>query len=206
VIETFKERLRALDRDSESGQAMVEFVLVFPVQLFLTVGIIQFAFIAHAYLVVGQAAFMGARAAAVADMSTGITPGRAAERQVARTVALLTTGNPNTTVGEAGAVNPPAGEMQWSAQAASGTGTTGTFGFNDNRAQEAYGLLARSRAPFAQEERQGEYWSCEVVFNYMVLVPIVMPVGSGPTINGRRTFRIQRVGYIATPWKMAPIN
>ena len=40
--------------DDDSGQAMVEFVLVFPVQLLLSLLILQFCFVAHAHLVVEQ--------------------------------------------------------------------------------------------------------------------------------------------------------
>jgi Flp pilus assembly protein TadG len=183
-------RLRRLNEDSESGQAMVEFVLVFPMQLLLTVGIIQFAFIAHAYMVVGQAAFMGARAAAVADVN-GMSPQAAAKRQVARTVALLTTGS----AGVAGGTIPADGKLEW-------TASVGRYGFNDDRAREAYRLLNT----IGIDDGDGEYWSCDVTFNYVVLVPMVIPIGSGMLEpgTGRPTFRIQRVGYVATPWRTSP--
>ncbi len=193
MIQALKERLRRLDQDSESGQAMVEFVLVFPIQLLLTVGIIQFAFIAHAYIVVGQAAFMGARAAAVADMS-GLSAQAAAERQVARTVALLTTGGS----GIDGTI-PDNGQLQWTAN------TGPSYGFSPERAKEAYSLLN----PIGMHDGQSQYWSCSVTFNYVVLIPMVIPPtvlepGDPAPVTGRPTFRIQRVGYVATPWRVAP--
>ena len=51
----------------EKGQAIVEFTLVFPVQLLFTLGIMQYALIYNAKIVTEYAAFAAARAAAVYD-------------------------------------------------------------------------------------------------------------------------------------------
>jgi hypothetical protein len=52
-------------RRCASGQAMLEFVLVFPVFLLLVLGIIQFAELSNAHQVVNYASYMAARAAIV---------------------------------------------------------------------------------------------------------------------------------------------
>ena len=52
-------------RDDEDGQAMTEFILIFPLQLFITLCIMQLSLIYTARLVVNYAAFNAARAACV---------------------------------------------------------------------------------------------------------------------------------------------
>ena len=68
---------------------MVEFGLVFPVQLLLTLAIIQFAYLAHAHMVVSQAAFQAARAGAVADVGVAPADRREAIRLAGSLGALL---------------------------------------------------------------------------------------------------------------------
>lgn len=67
LIAALTRRLSALARSEESGQAMTEFVIVFPVQLLVIAAILQFALFNNAALVVNHAAFKSARAALVAD-------------------------------------------------------------------------------------------------------------------------------------------
>jgi hypothetical protein len=202
-------RMLALHRD-ESGQAMVEFVLVFPVQLLLSLTILQFAFIAHAHLVVEQAAFMAARAAAVADVpSSPVTPQKAAERIAARTCAALTSGEaPEGTAGAGG------DELAWS-------GESEGRRFNDARQREAYAHLQDPVGggsmvkvmPYPQEA----YVACEVSFDYVMLIPVAnhlfakLQEGSIQEgyndisrARGRTCYRIKRVSFIPTPWTRAP--
>ena len=54
-------------RRDERGQVVVEYAIVFPIQLLLTLGIIQVAHIFVAKHIVGYAAFCGARAAIVGE-------------------------------------------------------------------------------------------------------------------------------------------
>lgn len=63
----------------ERGTAMVEFVLIFPVQFIFILGIMQLSLIYVGAIVVNQAASAAARAALVADL-TPETPQAAAER------------------------------------------------------------------------------------------------------------------------------
>jgi len=59
-----KKRLRDLG-DDEDGQALTEFILIFPLQLFITLCIMQLSLLYSAKLVVNYAAFNAARAAVV---------------------------------------------------------------------------------------------------------------------------------------------
>lgn len=65
--------LRRFWNDRDSGQAAVEFAIAFPIQLFITFGLMQLVLIAIACLMVNYASFASARAALV-----GEDPARAA--------------------------------------------------------------------------------------------------------------------------------
>jgi hypothetical protein len=220
MIERLKERFRHLAREEESGQAMVEFVLVFPIQLFLTLVILQFAFLAHAHVVVSQAAFMGARAAAVYEGVSDLTPEEAAKREVARHVALLTTGG--SAIGGGISLTPET-ELRWPIEG------NRTNGFSPDRAREAYQLISGGRTapndgPLLNRNRSSPGWlACDVTFDYVMEVPVANRVlaamdtapGARPAApagtyaapgGGQRytTFRVRRVGWIATPWTEGP--
>jgi Flp pilus assembly protein TadG len=62
-------RTRRLHFVDESGQAIVEFVLVLPILAMLFVGIWQFGVAFHDYLTITDAARVGARAAAVSRVA-----------------------------------------------------------------------------------------------------------------------------------------
>jgi len=190
-------RLRRMLTDDESGQAMVEFVLVFPMQLLLTLAIIQFAFIVYAHIVVGQAAFLGARAAAVADMMP-IDPQQAATRVVARTVGVLT---PNGTDGTAVPTKDVTHPLTWYSSG-------GRYGFPELRQQEAYGLLKRVGV---RQDRANAYVSCDVEFDYVMHIPVANHFFAKLAANfgrsrglGLTVFPVRRVGFIAVPWASAP--
>lgn len=190
MIAALRSHLQQLAKDSESGQAMVEFVIVFPMQIFLTLVIIQFAYIAHAHIVVSQAAFLGARSAAVSDMQ-GLTYDQAGRRAAARTCALLTSGG-----GGVSGVIPPKGELDW-------TNKDGRYGFDPARQREAYGLLT------TKTRNDDGYVVCDVTFDYIMEIPIgnhlFAPFSDSPGAKGFTTFRVHRVGFVATPWAKQPV-
>jgi len=197
VTAWIRNELARLARDTESGQAMVEFVLVFPVQLFLTLAIIQYAFLCHAQTVVGQAAFLGARAAAVSDGMENVSPIQAAERVAARTVGVLTSGVDGPGRGDA-----VKDRLRWRAG-------NKPYGYSRAREEEAYTLLSVSLHPGGDPEAAGQgYVACEVRYDYLLQVPVAnhffAKVGSSTprTSNGKdwTTFTIRRVGFVATPW------
>ncbi len=95
-------RFRELARSQESGMVMTEFAIVFPVQLFLSMLIFQFALINIAHVIVNHAAFMSARAVLVADDSpesggpTGVGTDRAElfyANEAAATITATIAGN-----------------------------------------------------------------------------------------------------------------
>ncbi|MCA8921605.1 MAG: pilus assembly protein [Planctomycetes bacterium] len=197
--------MKELDRDRESGAAMIEFVIVFPIQLTLTLLIMQFALLAHAHTVVQQAAFMGARAAAVSDGfdSAGAVPELAARRIAARTLVVLTNSD------GAKAPNVPAGsadvptDLQWSGKSAP---------FSAGRTNQAYTHLNVEVAHSQHLVR------CLVEYDYVMTIPVANRILSRKLFtNGflflmsgdfndasiqrtRPCYRIQRIGYIPTPW------
>lgn len=216
MIDRLRNLLSGLHRD-ESGAAMVEFVVVFPIQLFLSLSILQFAFVAHAHLVVEQAAFMGARAGAVADCEVdgGHTDvagwraagKRAAEKVAARTVGVLTSGE------SPAAGSPPSTQaLEWQ------QGDGGKRGFTGARQQEAFAHLDVKFEPYPDER----YVSCEVTYDYTMMIPVAnhffartQKVFWGGPISGadyaepsrqrgKTVFRIKRVSFIPTPWTAAP--
>lgn len=231
IIKHFVERMRELSRDTESGAATVEFVLIFPIQLMLTLMIIQFAFISHAQIVVTQAAFMGARAAAVADgYAPGNAPGGAAGnirqaaalRVVARTVGVLTSGEPPD-----GAFTQPAvltgSPLRTQTRLSWPGDDQGGRALSTAREQEAYAhLTAGAGGSTAQvtihdgttNPNQG-FIACEVHYDYVMGIPLANRVfaGVGGILFGghqmnqtaslarnRPVFTLKRTGYCPTPW------
>jgi hypothetical protein len=180
-----KRLAQALHRD-ESGAAMVEFVLVFPIQLFLSLAILQFAFVAKAHIIVEQAAFAGARAGAVADCAlpgghTDVAGWRslgkqAAERAAARLLGVVTSGdagaattiangNPGTGTPGTGTGNAPttnAQPIEWTA------GDGSRRGYSANRVQEAFGHLGVDFQPYPQDG----YVACEITYDYTMMIPV----------------------------------
>ncbi|MEZ6188928.1 MAG: pilus assembly protein [Planctomycetota bacterium] len=183
---------------------MVEFVIVFPIQLTLTLLIMQFALLAHAHIVVQQAAFMGARAAAVSDgmVDDGAVPLLAAQRVAARTCMVLTSS------ADTGAGAPP-----------SGGGLPTTLGWAGGpslgaaRTSQAYGHMNVNVAHSQHLVR------CKIEFDYPLIIPVANSILARKVFTGEQLlfkhagnyndataargvycYRIQRIGYIPTPW------
>ena len=208
MLKALKDRLIQLDKDSESGAAMVEFVMVFPFQLVLTLAILQFAFIAHAHIVTYQAAAMGARAAVVADGMEGYSQRDAALRVVARTVATLASGETRTP-----GTPTAGGRLEWTSQG-------GKHGFSDAQQAETYGhLRVDINPPNPQTQSQRGYLACDVHYDYVMWIPVANHIfaggmgfwwGNGAGYDAvsqtRRmtVFRVHRVGFAAIPWAEAP--
>lgn len=200
MIRAIRAQLRRLAEENESGQALVEFVIVFPVQLFLTLAILQFALIMNAHVVVQQAAFLGARAAAVSDTMTSVTPKQAADRIVARQLAVLTSGDKDVK----GRTVPSNGKLEWEMKGKK------RYGFTEGRAEEAYSML---EMPDIHDLRDKEgYLSCYVEYNYVLTIPVANSFFAMSTPRNRtasnkkklKVFVVRRTGFVATPWTQAP--
>lgn len=190
-----REELGRLVRDDDSGQGMVEFVLVFPMQLLLTLAIIQFAFLVHAHLVVAQGAFLGARAAAVSDMIEGVSTQEAARRVVARQLGVLTSGGHELGAGDSH-------RLDWGASG-------GRVGYPEHRQREVFALLHKCDAsPNDVANNPDGFVSCDVEFDYILNVPVAntffAQFSAAPGAHGYKTFRVRRVGFVATPWSVPP--
>jgi hypothetical protein len=68
VFERFRRAARRLHEEQESGVAMTEFAIAFPLQFFATLAIMQFALLMVGHVLTEHAAFAAARAALVADV------------------------------------------------------------------------------------------------------------------------------------------
>ncbi|MBL4847040.1 MAG: pilus assembly protein [Planctomycetes bacterium] len=189
----------------EDGTTMVEFVLVFPIQLTLTLVILQFALLQYAYLVVQQAADLSARAAAVSDImgpdSKGMTANDAAARMAARQCALLAPGTKavyNGGIDDASFTGPNSGlestyPLEW-----------GGRGFTGGRSKQAYGLLRVATATLATGEA-----TTEITYDYLMPIPVgaqflilLNPEAIAETAarNGRTVWPISRSGRCVAPW------
>lgn len=187
----------------ESGSAMVEFAVIFWPQLTLTLAIIQFALLQYGYLIVQQAADLGARAAAVHDImgpdSQNMSPQDAVARMAARQCALLAPGmRAHSSIDEStfgGGSVPAGGELK-----ASGVG-------GEARSKQVYSLLKVDKA-----EVSGGEANCQITFDYVLQIPvgaqfIVLLNGdarartNGAPYGGRYTvWPITRSGRSVAPW------
>lgn len=183
----------------ESGTAMVEFALFFWPQLVLTLAILQFALLQYGYLIVQQAADLGARAAAVYDLPGSISADDAARRMVARQCAVLAPGVQESTGIEAGTFSggstPAEGELSWNS-------ADGKLGFTPARGQQVYALLKEAKTTRAAGEI-----TCDVTFEYVLQIPVGAQflVGLNDIARGRSSgdytiWPIKRSGRSVAPW------
>lgn len=208
ILKRFWQRSSASARrvhSDEEGAALVEFVIIFPMQLMLTLVIIQYALLIHAHMVVTQAAQRGARAAAVSDLADGVNLQTSAVRSVARTVAAITPVDAAGSYSQIGNVPNPgaAGKLQWE----------GSGGIRTDREQEAYALLRKVNVRRQTSGPDHGLVSCEVHFDYVMVIPVGgrtisilnQAAGAATADRGDRpTFTVKRAGFFMAPWLMGP--
>ena len=68
ILRWFRTTARRLHDEEESGVAMTEFAIAFPLQFFATLAIMQFSLLLIGHVLTQHAAFAAARAALVADI------------------------------------------------------------------------------------------------------------------------------------------
>jgi Flp pilus assembly pilin Flp len=186
----------------EEGAAMVEFILIFPLQLTLTLAIIQFALLQYATLVVQQAADLSARAAAVHDVmgpgSASMPPNDAALRMAARQCALLAPGiraryNGGIGGNSFGGTVPANGKMSW-----------GGNGFSAGREAQAYGLMQS----VTTNKTPGQMESV-VTYDYLMSIPVGAQFlimlnndawSRSDARGGFTVWPIKRTGRCVAPW------
>lgn len=189
----------------EDGAAMVEFILIFPIQLTMTLAILQFALLQYATLVVQQAADLSARAAAVHDVmgtdSATMPRDDAALRMAARQCALLAPGIRARYNGgiSGGSFNGkytvlPEGKLSWG----------GGNGFSAGREAQAYGLMQDVTTSTVSGQVE-----CVVTYDYLMSIPVgaqflimLNPAAwSQSTARGGHTvWPIKRTGRFVAPW------
>jgi Flp pilus assembly protein TadG len=169
---------RRIAADSESGQGLVEFVIVFPVQLFVILAIMQFALLCVGHLVVQHAAFVAARAALVADTMvsdasnpTG-SPGmsaRVAAEEAARIVCAAVTQEEDA--------EPIPAPRSWRTDSINRANTTAM------------------RVTVSVEE---QYVGAVVEYDFQLFIPVARFLFA----DGPRSYQVLRkAAYLAKPWK-----
>jgi Flp pilus assembly protein TadG len=196
-------RLAALRRDQESGAVLLEFAIVFPAQLFLTLAIMQFTLILVAHLMVQHAAFAAARAALACDVP--LHEGQPANPQRAAThAAALVLG---TIASDDGQNDPaPSEVVAW-------RNRNGDVSLS--HARGAYGKTT------VQLASQQTYVSALVTHDYVLWIPVankffaglsvlgIQGASGGNTANpasqqrGVSALRIAKSCFLSRPWQPA---
>lgn len=114
----FERGRKAAADDGEAGQAMVEFVIIFPLQLVVTVCLMQFALLVVGRIAIDHAAWCAARAALVACQPGGQDPQAEAERAAEEFLIPVS--------GRKGAIHAPLQFPGWGSMDRSGAAQTKT--------------------------------------------------------------------------------
>lgn len=181
-----KELLRG--SESSSGQAMVEFAVVFPLQLLITLGIIQLCLVIVGAIVVDCAAESAARAALV-----GEDPHRAASL-----ICSTVTGSSWRAAGGEGIRVPGWGMLPNSRQALAKTRVEIATPLY---ADEASSVQLREVQPLRTETPVIEAY---VEHDFELIIPVVDLMGSfvfgGRKIHGARHMTLRAKGTQPVPW------
>lgn len=175
---------RRLADDSESGQGLLEFVIVFPAQFFVILAIMQFSFLSVGHVVVQHAAFVGARAALVADtmvQDEGGAAGSVDPRTAASEAARITC----AAISQSGDATP---------LAAPRSGSTVTI--NQSKEVMAGATDAGTRVEYREEQN---YISVVVEHDYRLIIPVARRFFERGPKPGCRP--IKKVCFLAKPWK-----
>jgi len=207
---------RRLHEEQESGVAMTEFAIAFPLQFFMTLAIMQFSLILVGHVLAQQAAFAAARASLVADVPT--TDGTSVSDNIdtnAKKAALYILMPICPTNNDFHAMSPGAPTPT--------QGTVITFAGNDDRSNAAYALTTVNTHNTTATDN---YVSAEIFFDMPLEIPVVnhwfAKLGAGGTpggfmygpSNGNFTgyndvsnqhgftcLRLHHVAFLPRPWR-----
>jgi Flp pilus assembly protein TadG len=189
----------------ERGAVLIEFAVVFPVQLFVTLGIMQLALLIVGHIVVQHAAFAAARAALVQDVPSGQgapNPQARAEYAAAVVLAPICATNADLASGRA-AVQVTRDDLTWPAQGGQ---------FKLNRAAGAYAPV--TTVTLDPGGAQDSYAAVQVRHEFALIIPVVNGffAKAGPyalygvnasSVQGRGIFPIlpiTKTGFVPRPW------
>lgn len=159
--------VRRARQGRHDGQVMVEFAIVFPLQLFLISGIMQYSLIVVAHVMTNHAAFMAARAALVADDVNAL-------RQLGVVVDGAGGAGGSTRELEDTYAKEAAFTIMATVAGSTGVQAAGASSF------EYPGLGAMPRRAAAQEKthvkilepREGDVITVDVVHDYELIIPV----------------------------------
>jgi hypothetical protein len=179
MIRQIWQRITEIAREEESGQGMVEFVIVFPVQFLVIAGIMQFALVNMATLVVNHAAFKAARAALVADESPSV-----GSKMPKRAAAIICSAIAGT-------------HGQRSAETMSYPGPAG-----GSKTLARYGVAFANTDVKIHYDAEGQAIQAIVSHKYEMVIPIVHKIFStGNHVNGIPYRLIQEDCILPCPWR-----
>lgn len=212
--------------DSEGGAALVEFAVVFPAQLFVTLALMQLSLMIVGHILVGHAAWAAARAAVVRDvpLSSGGPSGRQAQTEAARDAAALILApisppdaelDSTVTVTNAPTSELPANldnKLKYPSQGKDGS-------FDISRKKGAYSLATIELEP--GDVTGQDVYCVRVRFQFPLVIPVVnrwfasgaeyllygvAPGTQVPGIVGTDypTLSITKTGFVPCPWSKQP--
>jgi hypothetical protein len=214
VFGRIRKAVRRLHDEEESGVAMTEFAIAFPLQFFITLALMQFSLLLVGHVLTQHAAFGAARAALVADVPLpgNLTPNpntmKAQQNQQAKRAACYILM----------VVCPRSNDGEWSKVA---TAAPGAIQFkDDDRSAVAYGLTNANMVTTGPDD---DHVGALVEFDFPLQIPVVnhwfaklqggnpgrflydTNVGTGysaaANTRGRTVYRIQKSSFIPKPWK-----
>jgi Flp pilus assembly protein TadG len=208
LLERARAFARRANREQESGAALIEFTVVFPVQLFITLAIMQLSLIYVGHVLVQHAAFAAARAALVQDVPSGqgMNPQSAATQAAA--IVLSAISPPDADMGSASGVqgnnggttpiNHGPSNLSWQTQSG------GSFSLG--RMQGAFGLTTVTVDP--GNVATPDVCVAEVTFQMPLVIPVVSrffaQAGAGGQLVGAgynySTLAITKDGFVPRPW------
>lgn len=187
-------------RDPEAGQAMVEFIIVFPLQLVTTVLLMQFALLVIGRTAVDHAAWVAARAAMVAVQDPDLNPQVEAEA-AAEQFLLPVTGRDGGTGGPI--VYPGWGQMDRS-MALNKTRVTIE---NPNGLRTADRVTATVEHDFYLAVPIANVMTVQATYHFVYMEAFVTDGGAAEALSmsygGLPHVRLRSTRWIPKPWKDA---
>lgn len=211
VFDRFRRAARRLHEEQESGVAMTEFAIAFPLQFFATLALMQFSLLMIGHVLTEHAAFAAARAALVADVpdegtmtatqNQMLTQQQQEAKRAACYVLMV--------------VCPKNSEFGGGAP-----GTAITFDGPDDSSAAAYALTNQNMVTTNHDDN---YVGAYIEFDFPLVIPVVNhwfaklaggnpgefwygPNSTGQYANasnkhGRTCYRIYKSAFVPKPWK-----
>jgi len=188
------------------AQALAEFAVVFPVQLFITLAVVQLALVMAARDVVNNAAHTAARAALVGEdpqmaaalACSSITGPALGRRAVRYDPGMIGVANDGAEVGTS--ISFP----HWSDPLPGDTGAAPPDvvlpGWGELRNSGKAQVKTHAHTLQSIDDNQADYVEVQVLYEYQLIMPVVNNVFSTHRIGGEPHLGIVRTARVPKPW------